>query len=191
MPEQPGAASFSKAQKGVRWLPGLHVPTVEGSRPPVGVGSSAKALAAPTADSRAQSGPGQPGTCAVGDALPGGTSGEPGLGGSRSHAGALPSCDDQQLGNYLRYLLQEQHPHKFMYYPGWGLSEASCAAVGEFLRLDKRIKVMTLSGNSIADDGEGLLLEPLLPCSNLTAPRPLAHLATSCSMHSACCCVCG
>lgn len=141
------------------------------------MGSSAKASAAPTADSRAQPGPGQPG--AVGDALPGGTSGEPGLGGSsssRSHAGALPACDDQQLGNYLRYLLQEQHPHKFMYYPGWGLSEASCAAVGEFLRRDKRIKVVTLSGNSITDDGEGLLLEPLLPCSNLTASKPLSHI---------------
>jgi hypothetical protein len=50
-------------------------------------------------------------------------------------------------------LLQEA-PHKFMYYPQWGLSEQGCAAVAEFLRRDKRIKVMTLSGNGIRDDGE-------------------------------------
>jgi hypothetical protein len=41
-----------------------------------------------------------------------------------------------------------------MYYPGWGLSDEGCLAVGEFLRRDGRIKVMTLSGNAIRDDGK-------------------------------------
>jgi hypothetical protein len=52
------------------------------------------------------------------------------------------------------YLLQEAHPHKYMYYPAWGVSEEGCAALGEFLRRDKRMKVMTLAGNDIRDEGE-------------------------------------
>jgi hypothetical protein len=73
---------------------------------------------------------------------------------SSSKQGQLPASGNEQLDRYLRYLLQEA-PHKFMYYPQWGLSEQGCAAVGEFLRRDKRVKVMTLSGNAIRDEGEG------------------------------------
>jgi hypothetical protein len=73
--------------------------------------------------------------------------------GSSSKQGQLPPSGNEQLDRYLRYLLQEA-PHKFMYYPQWGLSEQGCAAVAEFLRRDKRIKVMTLSGNAIRDEGE-------------------------------------
>lgn len=39
------------------------------------------------------------------------------------------------------------------FYPNWGLSDEACAAVGAFLRLDRRIKVATLSGNRVTDDG--------------------------------------
>lgn len=34
------------------------------------------------------------------------------------------------------------------------VTAAGCAAIGEFLRRDRRIKVVTLSGNSINDEGE-------------------------------------
>lgn len=63
--------------------------------------------------------------------------------------------DNPQLDKYLTYLLTQEHPHKFMYYPGWTLTVAGCAAVAAFLRRDKRIKVMTLSSNKINDDGRG------------------------------------
>ena len=73
---------------------------------------------------------------------------------SRRPEGPLPKSGHEQLDKYLDYLLGQQHPHKFMYYPGWGLNDEGCIAVGEFLRRDSRIKVMTLSGNAIKDDGE-------------------------------------
>jgi hypothetical protein len=39
------------------------------------------------------------------------------------------------------------------YYPGWGLSDDACAAVGEFLRIDRRIRVAALSGNRVTNEG--------------------------------------
>lgn len=36
------------------------------------------------------------------------------------------------------------------------MSEDGCAAIGEFLRRDRRIKVVTLSENSIRDEGRAL-----------------------------------
>eukprot|EP00775_Hariotina_reticulata_P010319 gene10319-10476_t len=73
----------------------------------------------------------------------------------------LPPSGNAQLDKYLSYLLQEGHPHKYMYYPAWGVSEEGCAAVGEFLRRDKRMKVMTLAGNDIRDEGVELIAEGL------------------------------
>eukprot|EP00879_Flechtneria_rotunda_P010797 GHRR01011283.1.p1 GENE.GHRR01011283.1~~GHRR01011283.1.p1 ORF type:complete len:361 (+),score=128.43 GHRR01011283.1:160-1242(+) len=90
--------------------------------------------------------------------------------------GTLPASGNEQLDKYLNYLLWEAHPHKFLYYPGWNVSVAGCAAVGEFLRLDKRIKVMTLSGNDITDEGaefiaEGLLHNGTLMCLDLSSNK--------------------
>jgi hypothetical protein len=87
--------------------------------------------------------------------------------------GQLPPSGNEQLDRYLKYLLQDA-PHKFMYYPQWGLSEQGCAAVAEFLRRDKRIKVMTLSGNAIRDEGEvdsRHCLQLLLACLLLACNR--------------------
>ncbi|KAF6262581.1 hypothetical protein COO60DRAFT_1495678 [Scenedesmus sp. NREL 46B-D3] len=54
-----------------------------------------------------------------------------------------------------------------MYYPNWGLSEQGCLAVAEFLRRDRRIKVITLSGNGIRDEGIELIAEGLAGNSSL------------------------
>uniref|UniRef100_A0A383W9J7 Uncharacterized protein n=1 Tax=Tetradesmus obliquus TaxID=3088 RepID=A0A383W9J7_TETOB len=89
-----------------------------------------------------------------------------GSGSSSFKQGQLPPSGNEQLDRYLQYLLQDA-PHKFMYYPQWGLSEQGCAAVAEFLRRDKRIKVMTLSGNAIRDEGIDLVAEALASNSSL------------------------
>jgi hypothetical protein len=65
----------------------------------------------------------------------------------------LPESGSAQLDKYLIYLLRGEHPHRFLYYPGWGLSDEAAAALGAFFRLDRRIRVATLSGNRVADDG--------------------------------------
>lgn len=65
---------------------------------------------------------------------------------------------------------------------GWGLTEASCAAVGAFLQRDRRIKVMTLSGNSITDDGEcTCTADAHQPGRLLVAAAAAAFLSMVCS----------
>jgi hypothetical protein len=114
---------ISSVQKGVHWLPGLQA---AGALVPAALATGVKAKAPPTVPSDV-GGLGATGASSLGsaddvagqqDAASSDGRSKP----SSSRAGPLPASDDQQLDNYLRYLLQEQHPHKFLYYVGWSLT---------------------------------------------------------------------
>ncbi len=65
----------------------------------------------------------------------------------------LPASGSDQLDKYLKYLLTEGTHIKFLYYRDWGVSEEGCVALAEFMRHDRRMRIMTLSGNHISDEG--------------------------------------
>lgn len=73
----------------------------------------------------------------------------------RARALALPHIDAARrpLSHVFRWRLTAGHHAACRFYPGWGLPDDACAAVGAFLRLDRRIRVATLSSNRVADDG--------------------------------------
>lgn len=110
-------------------------------------------LPPPAAPHHAQGQP-APDEAAAGGGLGRSTSGAPAAGRAVSR---LPASGDEQLDRYLSYLLTGQHPHRFLFYPAWGLTPGGCAALGAFLRRDTRIKVMTLADNSIGDEGGWVL----------------------------------
>jgi hypothetical protein len=134
--QQPGSGgSSAKGLKGVRWLPGLQAAPESSSYPPY---EQAAAAAAATVQPRNGNTSGR-------DDGDGGSSNQQQPQGSHttnrpasassssssSRTVPLPASDDPQLDKYLRYLLQEQHPHKFMYYEAYGMTvdgELSSAA---------------------------------------------------------------
>lgn len=144
-----GAAGGSggKVQQRVRWLPGLQ------AGPAAGGGTSSTSTSAPPVPPSASAV--APGATPQGSSRPGDSQPPTSSSSSSNRSRApLPSSGDAQLDKYLIYLLEKPHPHRYLYYPEWGLTDDGCAAIGEFLRRDRRIKAMTLSGNSITDEGE-------------------------------------
>jgi hypothetical protein len=128
------AITVSRQQpRGVRWLPGLQA----AGNPPGTADAAPAAPATEGADAGAASSKGRLGA----NSASSGSSQRP-----------LPPSGDEQLDKYLAYLLREQR-HSFLFYPEWGMSEEACAALAAFLRRDRRIKAMTLGGNSISDEG--------------------------------------
>jgi hypothetical protein len=112
------------AQKGVHWLPGLQA---AGALVPAAPATGLNAKARPTVPSAlgglaATTGAGSLGSADDAAGQQDAASSDGRSKSSSSRAGPLPASDDQQLDNYLRYLLQEQHPHKFLYYVGWSLT---------------------------------------------------------------------
>jgi hypothetical protein len=107
--------SSAKGPKGVRWLPGLQAAPETSS-----YASDAVTAGAQTVQQQNYStcGPGGEDGGAVNQPQPQ----ELARTSSSSRTMPLPSSNDPQLDNYLRYLLQEQHPHKFMYYEAYGMT---------------------------------------------------------------------
>lgn len=65
----------------------------------------------------------------------------------------LPESGCARLDRYLLYLLGGEGGHRHLHYSGWGLGDDGCAAVGAFLRLDRRVRSAALAGNRVGDDG--------------------------------------
>lgn len=133
-PQESGSEGTSKAAKGVRWLPGFKQQGLPPAAPAPGQLTKALPRSVNSSGKQADgSSTGSAGDIDRPQEQQQATSGGSKSSSSSSRAGSLPASDDPQLDNYLRYLLHEQHPHKFMYYVGWSLSVegkgAACASI--------------------------------------------------------------
>lgn len=139
-PPPPGPAT-GRSSKGssasVRWLPGFEAPQ-PGAQPPGVAGAVAGAgkfaspntaagvttkqqdlITANVSSAAQEAAEEQPGTVAVS------SSSNSSRDAAAPAAWSLPASDDPQLDHYLHYLLHNHnHSHKFLHYPGWGISES-------------------------------------------------------------------
>lgn len=114
--QRPGSdGSSAKGPKGVRWLPGLQAAPESSSHPSDDVAPGAATVQHHNCNTCGPAGE-------DGDASNQAQPQELYTTSSSSRTMPLPSSNDPQLDKYLRYLLQEQHPHKFLYYEAYGMT---------------------------------------------------------------------